>query len=78
MAPPLKDGTLMFCGTLAALGGIRPSAEFRYRLGDPARGREIAGRYAVGRSLSSPTRGRAQVGPVSVAASRPGLAHSRP
>jgi hypothetical protein len=46
-APPLADGTLMFCGTLAALGGIRPAAEFRYELVDPVLDRAIRGRYAM-------------------------------
>jgi hypothetical protein len=44
-APPLVDGTLMFCGTLAAIGGIRPAAEFRYELVDPVLDRAIGGRY---------------------------------
>jgi hypothetical protein len=45
--PPLEDGTLMFCGTVPARGGIRPSSEFRYELEDPVLGRRIAGRYAM-------------------------------
>jgi hypothetical protein len=45
--PPLTQGTLMFCGTVPARGGIRPSPEFRYELEDPVRGRAIQGRYAV-------------------------------
>jgi Protein of unknown function (DUF2848) len=45
--PPLADGTLMFCGTLAAIGGIRPAREFRYELADPVLGRAIRGRYEM-------------------------------
>jgi hypothetical protein len=45
--PPLDDGTLMFCGTFAALGGIRPAASFRYELADPVLGRTIQGGYAI-------------------------------
>lgn len=45
--PPLADGTVMFCGTLAARGGIRPAAVFRYELEDPVLGRTIDGRYSV-------------------------------
>jgi hypothetical protein len=48
--PALEDGTLMFCGTLAAIGVIRPTGEFRYELADPVRGRSISGRYEL-RSL---------------------------
>jgi hypothetical protein len=45
--PPLDDGTLMFCGTVPAIGGIRPSASFAYELADPVLGRSIQGHYAV-------------------------------
>lgn len=45
--PPLEDGTLMFCGTFAASGGIRPSTTFRYELTDPVLGRTIGGTYAI-------------------------------
>jgi len=45
--PPLADGTLMFCGTLAAIGGIRSAREFRYELADPALDRSIGGRYEL-------------------------------
>jgi hypothetical protein len=48
--PPLADGTVMFCGTLAAIGGIRPAGEFRYELADPVLDRTISGRYEL-RSL---------------------------
>lgn len=45
--PPLADGTLMFCGTLAAIGGIRPAGEFLYELSDPLRNQKISGRYEM-------------------------------
>lgn len=45
--PALEDGALMFCGTIAARGGIRPASEFHYELEDPVLGRTIAGRYAM-------------------------------
>jgi hypothetical protein len=45
--PPFADGTLMFCGTLAAIGGIRPAREFCYELADPVRERAIRGRYEM-------------------------------
>ena len=45
--PRLRDGTLMFCGTLAAIGGIRPARQFRYELADPVLGRAIAGAYTM-------------------------------
>ncbi|MBV9423369.1 MAG: DUF2848 domain-containing protein [Solirubrobacterales bacterium] len=47
MKPPLTDGTLMFCGTFAARGGIRPAGVFRYELEDPVLGRTIAGHYSM-------------------------------
>ena len=34
----LAEGTLMFCGTLAARGGIRPAAVFEFELDDPVLG----------------------------------------
>lgn len=46
-AAPLEDGTLMFCGTLAARGGIRPADRFEYELEDPVTGRRIAHAYDV-------------------------------
>jgi hypothetical protein len=45
--PAVTDGTLMFCGTSAAIGGIRPAQTFRYELVDPVRGRRIQGSYAM-------------------------------
>jgi hypothetical protein len=46
----LADGTLMFCGTLAAHGGVRPSEYFDFELEDPVLARKIHHRYRV-RSL---------------------------
>lgn len=43
----LQDGTLMFCGTLAAIGGIRPSRRFSFELADPVLGRAIKHGYDV-------------------------------
>lgn len=44
---PLPVGTVMFGGTFAAIGGIRPSARFEFELEDPLRGRTIRHGYAV-------------------------------
>jgi len=43
----LPDGAAMFCGTLAAIGGIRPSADFAFELEDPVLGRSIRHRYEI-------------------------------
>ena len=43
----LADGTLMFCGTLAAHGGVRPTSAFALELEDPVLGRKIAHGYRV-------------------------------
>ena len=40
----LRDGTLLFGGTLAAQGGVRPTSEFSFELEDPVLGRKIAHR----------------------------------
>lgn len=45
--PGLAPGTAMFCGTLAALGGIRPAARFAMRLHDPVLGRSITHAYDI-------------------------------
>jgi hypothetical protein len=50
----LPDDTLMFCGTLAARGGIRPSSTFSFSLEDPVLKRSIAHTYDV---LSLPVLG---------------------
>src|SRR5687767_2086306 len=44
---PLKQGWAMFCGTLAAKGGIRPAKRFRMELEDPVLGRKLAHDYVV-------------------------------
>ena len=43
----LPDGTLMFCGTLAAHGGVRPTRDFAFELEDPVLGRKIGHAYTV-------------------------------
>ena len=43
----LPEGTLMFCGTLAARGGVRATGEFDFELEDPVLGRRIAHAYRV-------------------------------
>ncbi|HEJ9097683.1 TPA: DUF2848 domain-containing protein [Serratia odorifera] len=46
-----RDGLAMTCGTLAAIGGIRPAAEFRMELVDEILGRRICHTY---RSIELP------------------------
>ena len=41
----LQPKTLLFCGTLAAIGGVRPARFFRMELRDPVRGRAIEHSY---------------------------------
>lgn len=43
----LKPGTAMFCGTLAAKGGIRPAKKFAMELDDPVLGRKLRHEYTV-------------------------------
>ena len=43
----LADHTLMFGGTLAARGGVRPSARFEFELEDPILGRRIRHAYKI-------------------------------
>ena len=43
----LADGTLMFCGTLAAIGGIRPAGRFSFELHDPVLSRSLKHGYAL-------------------------------
>lgn len=43
----LPPGTAMFCGTLGAIGGIRPAGRFEMELVDPVLGRRIAHGYDV-------------------------------
>lgn len=45
--PGFTDGTAMFCGTLAAIGGIRPAARFEFEIEDPVLGRIIRHGYDV-------------------------------
>jgi hypothetical protein len=42
-----EKGTVMFCGTLGAIGGIRPATQFTAVLGDPVLGRELSCEYDV-------------------------------
>ena len=44
---PLKPGQAMFCGTLAAKGGIRPSKRFKMELEDPFLKRKLTHEYAI-------------------------------
>ena len=44
---PLKTGWAMFCGTLAAKGGIRPAQRFRMELEDPVLNRKLQHEYAI-------------------------------
>jgi hypothetical protein len=46
-AGALPDGAMMFCGTFAAKGGIRPAARFEFELEDPVRGRSIRHGYDI-------------------------------
>jgi hypothetical protein len=46
-AGQLPDGTVMFCGTFAAKGGIRPSGQFEMELEDPVLGRKISHSYSM-------------------------------
>jgi len=43
----LAENTLMFCGTLAVHGGVRPMEAFEIELEDPNLGRTISHRYAI-------------------------------
>ena len=43
----LAEGTLMFCGTLAAQGGVRAADIFEFELDDPVLARKIQHRYRV-------------------------------
>jgi hypothetical protein len=44
---PLGEGETMFCGTLGANGGVRPSPTFSMELRDPQSGRSIKATYKV-------------------------------
>jgi hypothetical protein len=43
----LPDGAVMFCGTLGAIGGVRPAPSFAFELHDPVLGRTIRHRYDI-------------------------------
>ena len=43
----LREGAAMFCGTLAAKGGVRPAARFEFELDDPVLGRAIRHGYDI-------------------------------
>lgn len=43
----LPPGTTMFCGTMPAIGAIRPSPRFEMELDDPVLGRKIAHAYEI-------------------------------
>lgn len=43
----LQPGMAMFCGTLAAKGGIRPAGRFRMELEDPVLKRKLSHEYAI-------------------------------
>jgi hypothetical protein len=43
----LSEGSVMFCGTHAAQGGIRPSRRFRFEMVDPVLNRSISHAYTV-------------------------------
>jgi hypothetical protein len=43
----LPPGTLMFCGTLGAIGGIRPASRFEMELDDPVLGRQMRHAYDI-------------------------------
>lgn len=43
----LRPGAVMFCGTLGAIGGIRPASRFEVELDDPVRRRTMRLSYAI-------------------------------
>ncbi len=45
--PALDEGALMFCGTFAAKGGIRPADNFEFEIHDPVLGRTIRHGYRL-------------------------------
>lgn len=46
-AYPLENGSAMLCGTLGAIGGVRPASEYRMSLQDPILNRRIDLHYHV-------------------------------
>jgi hypothetical protein len=45
--PELPEGTMMFCGTFDAIGGIRPSSRFDFEIEDSILGRTIRHGYDI-------------------------------
>ncbi len=43
----LAEATVMFCGTLGAIGGIRPASRFEMELEDPVRSRTLRHAYDI-------------------------------
>jgi hypothetical protein len=43
----LPPGTVMFGGTFAVIGGLRPASEFHMEMVDPVRGRKIEHNYRI-------------------------------
>jgi hypothetical protein len=43
----LEEATLMFCGTLPATGGVRPTDSFEFELEDPVLQRKISHQYST-------------------------------
>ena len=43
----VPEKTMMFCGTLPVIGGIRPAPEFAFELDDPILGRKICHQYQI-------------------------------
>jgi hypothetical protein len=46
-ASGLAAGTLMFCGTLNSIGGVRPGTRFEMELDDPVLGRKLTHAYDI-------------------------------
>lgn len=46
-AVDMQNGSAMLCGTFAAIGGVRPAAQFRARMADPQNGLEISLEYTA-------------------------------
>jgi hypothetical protein len=46
-ATTLPENTLMFCGTLATRGAVRPTKSFEFEIEDPVLGRKIEQAYSV-------------------------------
>ena len=45
--PSLPPGSLMFCGTLGAIGGVRPGSRFEMELEDPVLNRKLSHAYDI-------------------------------